>query len=66
MSAVLRPTFCTVLFCIVFTIFNLFSVRPTFIHVNCWLVLLQADLTTNYELSTEGQAIYITISTTYR
>jgi len=33
MSAVLTPTFYLVLFYIIFTIFNFFSVRPIFIRV---------------------------------
>jgi len=48
MSAVLRPTFYVVLFCIVFTIFNFFSVRPIFICVNRLVNVVVSGF--NYEL----------------
>ena len=40
MSSVLRPTFCIVLFCIVYTIFNFFSVRPIYLCKPMVIVLV--------------------------
>ena len=49
MSAVLRPTFYVALFCTVFTIFNFFSVRPSFLYP-CKPLVSVVVSRLNYEL----------------